>query len=65
MVFIWEWHEMPERVSLVTFLQRPLDGGTELVFIREQLPDEGARSSLDRDWVGWFDNLRNFLETTE
>ena len=65
MVFIWEWHEMPKRVSLVTFLQRPLDGDTELVLIREQLPDESARSSLERGWVGWFDNLRNFLETTE
>jgi uncharacterized protein YndB with AHSA1/START domain len=65
MVFIWEWHEMPERVSLVTFLQRPLDGGTDLTLIHELPPDEGARNSHERGWAGWFDNLWNFLETTE
>ena len=43
LVFTWEWPGMPERESLVTILLEPVEGGTELTLIHEQLPDEAAR----------------------
>jgi uncharacterized protein YndB with AHSA1/START domain len=45
LVFTWEWPGMPERESLVTFLLKPFDSGTELTLIHEGLPDEAARRS--------------------
>ena len=38
---------MPERESLVTFLLKPLDGGTELTLTHKHLPDEEARVSYE------------------
>lgn len=61
LVFTWEWPGSAERESLVTFLLRPLDGGTELTLIHEQLPDEAARESHHLGWSGWFDKLDTFL----
>lgn len=61
LVFTWEWPGMPERESLVTFLLEPLDGGTELTLIHEQLPDEEARKSHEEGWRGFLDKLRSFL----
>lgn len=60
LVFTWEWPEMPERESLVTFLLKPCEGGTELTLIHEQLPDE-ARSSHEAGWSGFLDKLSVFL----
>lgn len=65
LVFTWEWTGMPERESLVTFLLKPFDGGTELTLIHEQLPDEGARASHQQGWSGWFDKLQIFLRSPE
>ena len=66
LVFTWEWPEMPERESLVTFLLAPIDGwGTELTLIHEQLPDAGAHTSHERGWNGWFDKLQDFLRASE
>lgn len=61
LVFTWEWPGMPERESLVTFLLKPLDGGTELTLIHAQLPDEEARESHERGWSGLLDKLPIFL----
>ena len=61
LVFTWEWAGMPERESLVTFLLKPIDGGTELTLIHEHLPDEAARDSHEQGWNGWFDKLLAFL----
>ena len=61
LVFTWEWPGMPERGSLVTFLLKPLDGGTELTLIHAQLPDEEARESHERGWSGLLDKLPIFL----
>lgn len=60
LVFTWEWPEMPERESLVTFLLVPFDGGTDLTLIHEQLPDEGARISHEVGWRGFLDKLEAF-----
>ena len=38
LVFTWEWPEMPERESLVTFLLEPIDGGTELTLMHDIFP---------------------------
>jgi uncharacterized protein YndB with AHSA1/START domain len=65
LVFTWEWPEMPERESLVTFLLAPFDGGTELTLTHAQLPDEAAIKSHAQGWGGWFNKLQIFLETTE
>ena len=64
LVFTWEWPEMPERESLVTFLLEPFDGGTELTLIHEQLPDEAARESHEQGWNGLLDKLLVFLGET-
>ena len=64
LVFTWEWPEMPERESLVTFLLAPFDGGCELTLIHAQLPEE-ARASHEQGWSGWFNKLQDFLETTK
>lgn len=61
LVFTWEWPEMPERESLVTFLLAPFDGGTELTLIHERLPDDGARESHEGGWRGFLDKLTFFL----
>jgi uncharacterized protein YndB with AHSA1/START domain len=61
LVFTWEWPGMPERVSLVTFLLKPIEGGTELTLIHEQLPDEAARKSHEMGWRGLLDKLLAFL----
>ncbi len=61
LVFTWEWSDSAERESLVTFLLRPLDGGTELTLIHAQLPDEAARESHHLGWTGWFDKLDSFF----
>lgn len=61
LVFTWEWPGMPERLSLVTFLLKPFDGGTELTLVHEQLPDEAACQSHEQGWNGWFDKLSFFL----
>ncbi len=60
-VFTWEWPEMPERESLVTFLLEPIDGGTELTLIHANLPDEEARESHEAGWCGLLDKLPVFL----
>jgi uncharacterized protein YndB with AHSA1/START domain len=61
LVFTWEWPGMPERASRVTFLLEPLDGGTELTLIHEQLPDADARDSHERGWSGFLKKLSGFL----
>ena len=61
LVFTWEWPGSAERESLVTFLLKPFDGGTELTLIHEQLPDEAARESHHHGWSGWLDKLVTFL----
>jgi uncharacterized protein YndB with AHSA1/START domain len=52
---------MPERESLVTFLLKPLDGGTELTLTHEHLPDQEARVSHEHGWSGLLDKLVAFL----
>jgi hypothetical protein len=40
---------LPERESLVTFLLKPFDGGTELTQIHEHLHDDATRKSHKDD----------------
>lgn len=61
LVFTWEWRGAPERQSLVTFLLEPAGGGTELTLIHELLPDEDARLSHERGWMGFLDKLSAFI----
>ncbi|TFW28344.1 SRPBCC domain-containing protein [Massilia arenosa] len=61
LVFTWEWRGSPEKESLVTFELTPIDGGTELTLIHEQLPNEDARRSHEVGWLGFLDKLANYL----
>ncbi len=61
LVFTWEWPGSPERESVVTFLLKPFDGGTELTLIHAQLPDEEARGSHELGWNGLLDKLLVFM----
>ena len=60
LIFTWEWPGMPERDSLVTFLLKPIEGGTELTLIHEQLPED-ALDSHKVGWTGLLDELENFV----
>lgn len=61
LVFSWDLPLAPEPISVVTFLLRPFDGGTELTLTHERLPDEEARLSHERGWNGLLDKLPIFL----
>lgn len=61
LVFTWEWPEMPERESLVTFILEPIEGGTELTLVHEYLPDAEARESHEAGWRGFVDKLSAYL----
>jgi uncharacterized protein YndB with AHSA1/START domain len=63
LVFTWEWAGAPERESLVSFLLRPLDGGTELTLIHERLPEDAVESH-ERGWSGLLEKLPVFLGET-
>lgn len=63
LVFTWEWPNAPEKESQVTFLLKPIDDGTELTLIHEQLADEAARHSHEAGWSGLLAKLPQFLET--
>jgi uncharacterized protein YndB with AHSA1/START domain len=62
LVFTWTWpNSTPERESLVTITLRKANGGTELVFLHEQLFDEKVRDDHQRGWSQSFDKLERFL----
>jgi uncharacterized protein YndB with AHSA1/START domain len=61
LVFTWELPGAREPETLVTFLLRPIDGGTELTLLHEHLPDEEARESHEQGWNGLLDKLPIFL----
>jgi uncharacterized protein YndB with AHSA1/START domain len=51
LVFTWAWKSTPERESLVTLQFRPLEGGTEFVFLQEQFFDVAARDGHAGGWT--------------
>lgn len=61
LVFTWEWVGSSAQESLVTFLLKPIDGGTELTLIHEHLPDEASRKGHEAGWMGLVDKLSHFL----
>jgi uncharacterized protein YndB with AHSA1/START domain len=65
LVFTWNLPETSERPSLVTFLLKPFDGGTELTLIHEYLPNEDQRKSHEEGWKGLLDKLPIFLGVPE
>jgi uncharacterized protein YndB with AHSA1/START domain len=65
LVFTWDLPETTERVSLVTFLLKPFDGGTVLTLTHAHLPDEEARVSHEQGWNGLLDKLPVFLGVSE
>jgi uncharacterized protein YndB with AHSA1/START domain len=65
LVFTWEWPGSTEKESLVTFLLKQVDDGTELTLTHEQLPDEEARVSHEMGWNGLLEKLVTFLGDAE
>jgi uncharacterized protein YndB with AHSA1/START domain len=65
LVFTWEWPGSPDKESLVTFLLKQVDGGTELTLTHERLPDEEARVSHELGWSGLLDKLITFVGDAE
>ena len=65
LVFTWDLPGALEPESLVTFLLKPLDTGTELTLIHAHLPDEEARASHEQGWNGLLDKLPVFLGESE
>ena len=63
-VFTWDLPGAAEPETLVTFLLKPIDGGTELTLTHEHLPDEAARESHELGWRGLLDKLPPFLGDT-
>jgi len=61
LVFTWEW---PDWVSLVTILLRPIDIGTELTLMHENLPTEEIESH-HASWTGWVAELQTYIEDTK
>ena len=59
LVFTWELAGEPD--SVVTFLLRAIDHGTELTVTHEQLPSEPLRVSHARGWAGFLEELSAFL----
>ena len=59
--FTWDLPGAQEPESLVTFLLKPIDGGTELTLLHEHLPDEAERDSHEQGWNGLLDKLPLFL----
>jgi len=62
LVFSWAWQSTPERVSRVTVLLRPVEGGTELDFLHERFFDQAARDNHARGWAGTFAKLDALME---
>ena len=61
LAFTWDLPGSHEPESLVTFLLKPIDGGTELTLLHEHLPDEAERDSHEQGWNGLLDKLPLFL----
>ena len=61
LAFTWDLPGSPEPESLVTFLLKPIDGGTELTLLHEHLPNEAERESHELGWSGLLDKLPLFL----
>jgi uncharacterized protein YndB with AHSA1/START domain len=65
LVFTWDLPGAAEPETLVTFLLKPIETGTELTLTHARLPDEAARASHEKGWNGLLDKLPVFLgETT-
>lgn len=65
LAFTWDMPGAAEPVTLVTFVLKPIDGGTELTLTHEHLPDEEARESHEQGWNGLLDKLPVFLGDSE
>lgn len=55
--FSWAWKSTPDRVSRVTIVLEPVDGGTGLDFQHDQFFDQAARDNHERGWTGTFAKL--------
>ena len=65
LVFTWCWpRTTPDRVSQITILFKPADGGTDFEFRHEQFFDEAARDGHQRGWTETLVKLESFLNNS-
>ena len=65
LVFTWCWpRTTPDRVSQITILFKPADGGTDFEFLHEQFFDEAARDGHQHGWTTTFAKLEAFLNNS-
>lgn len=65
LVFTWDLPGAAEPETLVTFLLKPIDTGTELTLTHAHLPDQAACDSHEMGWSGLLDKLPIFLGESE
>ena len=65
LVFTWDLPGAVEPETLVTFLLRPIETGTELTLTHTHLPDQAACDSHEMGWSGLLDKLPIFLGESE
>ena len=64
LAFTWHWKSTPERVSRVTIVLRPVDGGTELDFVHDRFFDREAALNHARGWGATFEKLDAYLSAS-
>lgn len=57
LVFSWNWVSLPERVSRVTVLLRPVPEGTELTLTHDRFPDPATATRHTRGWTESMERL--------
>jgi uncharacterized protein YndB with AHSA1/START domain len=58
LVFSWNWASMPQRVSRVTVLLRPVPEGTEVTLTHDRFADAATATRHTR---GWTESLEKLL----
>jgi uncharacterized protein YndB with AHSA1/START domain len=62
LVFTWALADAPERISLVTIVLVPKDGGTELTLHHEGFVEEAVRDKHEQGWTGCLGRLTSVVE---
>jgi uncharacterized protein YndB with AHSA1/START domain len=61
LAFSWAWQSTPDRVSRVTVLLRPIDGGTELELRHDRFVDAAALANHKRGWTAAIEKFDAFI----
>ncbi len=62
LVYTWAFEDNISASSLVTVELHEVNGGTEVMLIHEQLPDERTRTNHEIGWVSCLENLHSLVQ---